>query len=134
MCLIKNIMNNDQNCTQTDQSIPLMPNNPQPIKPDNKYLSARSCSDNSDTEEVVYENRIFNIRKKFTVPAQTKEGLYQRNSPIINHEKIRAKPSELFSKHSDNVVKNRRLLRRGVWEIPFEPDSIAEVKHSRYKT
>jgi hypothetical protein len=127
-------MNNEQNCPQTDQSIPQWPNNPQPIRLNSKYLSARSCSDNSDTEEVVYENRIFNVRKKFTVPAQINEAAYQRKSSIINHEKIRAKPSGLFSKHSDNVVKNRRLLRRGVWEMPFEPDTIAEVKHSRYKT
>ena len=68
------------------------------------------------------------------MPAQANEGLYQKKSSIINHEKIRAKPSEVFSKHSDNVLKNRRLLRRGAWEMPFEPDTVAEVKKYRYKT
>lgn len=127
-------MNNNQNCSQIGPTIPQWPNNPQPIKLHNKYLSARSCSDKSDTEEVVYENRIFNIRKKFTVPTPNNEDLYQRKSSIINQDKIRAKPSELFSKHSDNIVKNRRLLRRGVWEMPFEPDTIIETKRPRYRT
>lgn len=41
----------------------------------------------------------------------------------------------MFSRHIDNIIKNRRLLRRNVWELPFKPDTIIEDKgKERYKT
>lgn len=58
----------------------------------------------------------------------------EKKITIINDQKMHLKPPEVFTKYNDNVVKHRRLLRRGVWEVPFEPDTVLETKRPRYKT
>lgn len=73
-------------------------------------------------EEVIYENRIFNIKKKYTLPTERSDNnnFLPNDSPIINNKSNnpeqtlpKFKHSEYFGKYLDSINKHQPILRRG---------------------
>ena len=76
------------------------------------------------SRHVLYTNNIFHIKKKFTIPTQPalKKDMQE---PNLHHH---PKPFPEFSEHVGTLHKNRRLLRRGVWGLPLNLDTLTTHK------